>query len=126
MGAIINLLSTILGPIINIFNKRQADVTQENQQNSDNANAQIAVNQVEAANPHLFVSGWRPFIGWGLGIAVIYALAVHPVLSDIFYMFTRQVLPAIDITAAGSILGALLGVPVIVARSIEKLKGVTK
>ena len=28
---------------------------------------QLAVNQAEAANPSLFVSGWRPFVGWVCG-----------------------------------------------------------
>lgn len=28
---------------------------------------QMAINQTEAANPNLFVSGWRPFIGWVCG-----------------------------------------------------------
>jgi hypothetical protein len=27
--------------------------------------AQIAVNQAEAANPHFFVCGWRPALCWG-------------------------------------------------------------
>jgi hypothetical protein len=26
--------------------------------------AQSEINKVEAASPSLFVSGWRPFIGW--------------------------------------------------------------
>src|ERR1700704_2573287 len=29
--------------------------------------AQIDVNKAEATNPSLFVSGWRPFIGWVCG-----------------------------------------------------------
>lgn len=28
---------------------------------------QLSINQQEAANPNLFVSGWRPFIGWVCG-----------------------------------------------------------
>jgi len=28
------------------------------------AKGQTDTNQIEAANPKLFVSGWRPFIGW--------------------------------------------------------------
>lgn len=30
---------------------------------------QIAINQVEASNPSVFVSGWRPAIGWVCGAA---------------------------------------------------------
>lgn len=28
---------------------------------------QMSINQAEATNPSLFVSGWRPFIGWVCG-----------------------------------------------------------
>ena len=30
---------------------------------------QLDINKVEAANPSVFVSGWRPFIGWVCGAA---------------------------------------------------------
>ena len=32
--------------------------------------AQLEVNSAEAQNPNLFVSGWRPFIGWTCGVAM--------------------------------------------------------
>src|SRR3989337_147089 len=41
---------------------------------------QLAVNAVEAANPSIFVSGWRPFIGWVCGAAVAYNFIVYPLL----------------------------------------------
>ena len=33
----------------------------------DSQKAQIEVNKAEATNPSVFVSGWRPFIGWVCG-----------------------------------------------------------
>ena len=30
---------------------------------------QLEVNKIEAASPSIFVSGWRPFIGWTCGAA---------------------------------------------------------
>jgi hypothetical protein len=30
---------------------------------------QLEINKAEAANPSIFVSGWRPFIGWVCGCA---------------------------------------------------------
>ena len=33
---------------------------------------QLEINKVEAANPSVFVSGWRPFIGWVCGTALAY------------------------------------------------------
>ena len=52
---------------------------------------QLSINATEAANPKVFVSGWRPFIGWvcGMGAAwnwiglpiakVILDLSGHPI-----------------------------------------------
>ena len=34
--------------------------------------AQIEVNKQEAASSHLFVAGWRPFIGWVCGASLAY------------------------------------------------------
>lgn len=57
--------------------------------------AQMDVNKSEAKSVSVFVSGWRPFIGWvcGFGLAynVIFApilsawINVHPVDSDYLY-----------------------------------------
>jgi hypothetical protein len=35
-------------------------------------NGQIEVNKVEAANQNLFVSGWRPAIGWTCALALFW------------------------------------------------------
>lgn len=42
---------------------------------------QIEVNQVEAANSNLFVSGWRPFIGWVCGAAFAWNYLLQPVCT---------------------------------------------
>lgn len=42
--------------------------------------AQIAVNQEEAKSDNLFVSGWRPFIGWVCGVAFAYHFILQPVI----------------------------------------------
>lgn len=41
--------------------------------------AQIDVNKAEAANTSIFVSGWRPFIGWVCGGALAYQYVVLPI-----------------------------------------------
>lgn len=40
---------------------------------------QIATNQVEASNPNMFVAGWRPFIGWVCGAALLYTYLGYPI-----------------------------------------------
>jgi hypothetical protein len=41
---------------------------------------QIEINKIEASNPSLWVSGWRPFIGWCSGGGVMYEYIVRPLL----------------------------------------------
>lgn len=41
---------------------------------------QIKINEAEAANPSLFVSGWRPFIGWVCGIGLTYNFLIYPLM----------------------------------------------
>ena len=43
-------------------------------------NGQIEINKVEAANKSVFVSGWRPFIGWQFGLAIGYDFLLRPLL----------------------------------------------
>jgi len=40
---------------------------------------QLVVNAAEATHPSIFVSGWRPFIGWVCGAAVAYQFVVVPI-----------------------------------------------
>lgn len=41
---------------------------------------QVRVNMEEAKHPSLFVSGWRPYIGWVCGVALTYNFVVYPLL----------------------------------------------
>jgi hypothetical protein len=48
---------------------------------TDLAKAQLAVNQVEAGSTSVFVSGWRPFIGWTCGSGLAYQFVASPLLT---------------------------------------------
>ena len=41
---------------------------------------QIDTNKEEAKNPNVFVSGWRPFIGWVCGVSLGYTYIGYPLL----------------------------------------------
>ena len=41
---------------------------------------QADINKIEAASPKLFVSGWRPFIGWVCGAALAFQLVLGPMI----------------------------------------------
>lgn len=87
------------------------------------AGQQAAINQVEAAHTSIFVSGWRPFIGWVCGAGLAWAFVVGPMLG--------WLLPATGVVAALPVLQmeyllelvvAMLGLGAL--RSFEKMKGV--
>ncbi|MGE5650954.1 MAG: holin family protein [Bacillota bacterium] len=42
---------------------------------------QLEINKTEAANASVFVSGWRPAIGWICGAALAYQYIIRPVVS---------------------------------------------
>lgn len=86
------------------------------------ATGQIEVNKVEAANSSLFVSGWRPAIGWTCGAAFAFKFIGGPALSVISQWFGHTiVLPEFDFTEMSTILLGMLGLGGL--RTIERVKG---
>lgn len=88
--------------------------------------SQMDINKIEAANPSLFVSGWRPFIGWVCGISLAYAAILEPVsrfLATVLFKYNGA-FPVIDTTLTLQILLGLLGLAGM--RSWEKKEGVAK
>ena len=86
--------------------------------------SQMDINKIEAQNPSLFVSGWRPFIGWVCGISLTYAAIIEPVsrfLAKVVFQYTSK-FPVIDTTLTLQILLGLLGLAGM--RSWEKKEGV--
>lgn len=83
----------------------QAEITKAIMASQDEQNK---VNAVEAAHANLFVSGWRPFIGWVCGIGL--ALTA---LSPIINLFTIHVglgaLPVMPVEQLNTILMGMLG-----------------
>ena len=86
---------------------------------------QSQVNQVEAANPDLFVSGWRPAIGWVCAFALLYQYIIVPIAMWIAMWsgFNLPKPPTLDETLWQLMFG-MLGMGGL--RTYEKLKGVTK
>jgi hypothetical protein len=93
----------------------QADV-RENQL----LQGQIDVNKIEAASMNLFVSGWRPFIGWTGGVALGYTWVAAPFLK-VYGHLTEM--PALSADAIYPIIMAMLGIAGM--RTYEKVKGVS-
>lgn len=83
---------------------------------------QMAVNTAEAGNGSLFVSGWRPFIGWICGGALLYTYILVPLASAVFAAIGHPLpkLPALD----GNLWELMFGMLGMAGwRSLDKLKG---
>lgn len=88
---------------------------------------QTQVNAAEAANSNLFVSGWRPAVGWICAAAFAYKFVILPFLVFILIAcncstFDPSELPELDWGEMGSLLFGMLGIGGM--RTYEKLKGV--
>ena len=87
------------------------------------AKAQIAVNQVEAANSSIWVSGWRPAVGWVCASAFAYKFVLAPAVAFGLTAFGHPVeLPVLDFTEMSTVLLGMLGIGGL--RTLEKIKGV--
>ena len=84
---------------------------------------QTQIDQEEAKNPQLFVSGWRPFIGWVCGVAFAYHFVAQPLLAFIMANSGgKAVLPDFDMQELTTVLMGMLGLGSL--RTIEKIKNV--
>jgi len=87
--------------------------------------AQTTINQTEAMHPDLFVSGWRPFIGWVCGVAFAYHFVLQPLLAFAILNAGGEVkLPQFDMEALFTVLMGMLGLGGL--RTIEKIKSANR
>lgn len=72
---------------------------------------QAQINLEEAKSEHLFVAGWRPFVGWVGGIALAYASIIEPLASwiaEVGFGYKGD-FPALDTTITMQVLFGILG-----------------
>ena len=87
--------------------------------------AQLDINKTEAAHRSVFVSGWRPFIGWSCGAAMALNFIVFPLASFVLAQTGHLVeLPTLDMSQMMPVLMGLLGLGGL--RTFEKVKQVSK
>ena len=85
--------------------------------------AQAEINKIEAANPNLFVSGWRPALGWVCVLGIGYQMVFRPLLECALIHWQVD-LPELDISSLISLVVAMLGIAGY--RTYEHAKGVAK
>ena len=135
----LNLVSTLIGPVSNLLDKFVEDKDQKNdlahqiatiaeKQAHESTLAQIEVNKTEAQHRSIWVAGWRPFIGWGCGIALAYHFVFNPILvfALVAAGFPESVwdLPEFDMSNLMTVLLGMLGLGGL--RTFEKHKGIAK
>jgi hypothetical protein len=87
--------------------------------------AQIEVNKTEAVHENIFVSGWRPFIGWICGTALAYHFILQPLLAFLINNVGGEAnLPTFDMQSLLTVLMGMLGLGAM--RSYEKVYGVAR
>ena len=125
-----SILGSIIGPATQLLDKVIEDKDEKNRiafelstlaerHATELAKGQLEVNKVEAASKSLFVSGWRPCIGWVCALGLLY----NTILSNILGIWVE--VPEIDTTLLVTrydghawVLGAM--------RTYEKVQGVSR
>lgn len=107
---------------LELYKAQQEGAFKEQEQQFELAKAQIAVNTAEAGNANLFVSGWRPFVGWVCGGGLVYSFIGQPLLAWGSVNWHFAIPPALDTGTLLTVLCGLLGLGGL--RTVEKLNGV--
>ena len=82
---------------------------------------QNEVNKIEAQHRSIFVAGWRPFIGWVCGLALLYNFVIRDLVA---WIMPEIMPPALQMEHLITILMGMLGLGGL--RTYEKLKDKSK
>jgi hypothetical protein len=142
------MIEALIGPVTGLLDKFIQDkdqkaklahevATMAQRHAQELAKAQLEVNKVEAAHKSLFVSGWRPAVGWCcvLGMMgnfmvipftnfVLALLAIEVTIPLIDLLAIEVTIPLIDLETMMPVLMGMLGLGAM--RSYEKTKGVSR
>ena len=132
----LGLIARLIGPVSTILDKVVSDkdlkeklahdiATMAERHGHDVIKAQIEVNKLEAQHKSIFVSGWRPSVGWCCSLAMMYHFIIAPMIQFGINIAGMQVeLPEFDFSQLSTILMAMLGMAGL--RTYEKQQKVTK
>ena len=130
------MLQALVGPVAGLLDKFIEDKDQKaklaheigtmaEKHAQELAKAQLEVNKVEAAHKSLFVSGWRPAVGWCCVLGMTGNFMVIPFTNFVLALLAIDVtIPLIDLETMMPVLMGMLGLGAM--RSYEKTKGVSR
>ena len=132
-----SIISSLIGPVSGILDKviedkdQKAKLAHEIATMSDTHAqqallAQLEINKAEAASGSLFKGGWRPFVGWTCGVALLYHFILTPLILFGVSLSGATIppLPEFDMSSLMTVLMGMLGLGGL--RTYEKQKGLTK
>jgi|TARA_B100001093_G_scaffold203620_2_gene195697 hypothetical protein len=127
-----SLVGQLIGPVTGLLDKFIEDkdqkamlahkiATMSEEHHQDLMKAQIEVNKVEAASSNLFVSGWRPFIGWTCGLGMFGNFITIPFANFVLALVSIDiVIPLVPLETMMPVLMGMLGLGAM--RSFEKTR----
>ncbi len=128
------MIDKLIGPVTGLLDKfiedkdQKARLAHEVATMAENhaqelAKGQLEVNKVEAAHKSLFVSGWRPFIGWTCGLGMFGNFITIPFSNFVLALFGIDiVIPLVSLETMMPVLMGMLGLGAM--RSYEKKNSV--
>ena len=132
-----SIVANLIGPVTGLLDKfvedkdQKAKLAHELATMADThaqqlALAQVQVNLAEAQSGSVFKGGWRPFVGWVCGIALLYHFILTPCILFGVALSGIDIpqLPAFDMSSLLTVLMGMLGLGGL--RTFEKTKGVSK
>lgn len=130
IGSVIESVGKVAGDLITTDKERMQLELEGRKLDQAIDLAQIEVNKVEAASSSVFVTGWRPAIGWIGAAAMAYQFLLYPMLlwAWTYLQGTGWIPkelappPVLDADQLWVILSGILGIAGM--RSFEKTKGV--
>jgi hypothetical protein len=130
------MIDKLIGPVTGLLDKfipdadTKAKLAHEVATMAENhaqelAKGQMEINAVEAANSNVFVSGWRPFIGWTCGLGMFGNFITIPFSNFVLALFGIDiVIPLVPLETMMPVLMGMLGLGAM--RTYEKKSGVSK
>ena len=127
-----SIVAQLVGPVTGLLDKFIEDkdqkamlahkiATMSEEHHQDLMKAQIEVNKVEAASSNLFVSGWRPFIGWTCGLGMFGNFITIPFSNFVLALISMDiVIPLVPLETMMPVLMGMLGLGAM--RSFEKTR----
>jgi|TARA_R110000772_G_scaffold265610_2_gene387193 hypothetical protein len=130
------LIESLIGPVAALLDKFIEDKDQKNalaqqlatmseRHAQELAKGQIEVNKVEASSSSLFVSGWRPAVGWVCVLGMAGNFIIIPLANFVLALSDSNItIPLVDTATMMPVLMGMLGLGAM--RSAEKIKKVSR